>query len=76
MSGVWVHRKGKHYLVLGTARDENSLGAHAEPQVVYVSLEADPAGPVMHTRSISEFLERFEPLRAGAPAAARHLLGA
>lgn len=61
-AGVWRHVKGQHYLVLGVADDSNNVDPHAEPQVVYVSLEAEGRhGRPMHIRSLSEFLERFEP---------------
>lgn len=60
MGGVWRHAKGKHYLVLGLADDSNNDAPRAEPQVVYVSLEAEGrTGRPLHVRSLSEFLDRF-----------------
>jgi hypothetical protein len=30
-AGVWLHQKGRLYLVLGVARDENNDSPHDEP---------------------------------------------
>ena len=60
-SGIWLHKKGHRYLVVGLAWDSNNLRPREEPQVVYISLEGEgrTSGP-MHHRSLSEFLERFQ----------------
>lgn len=50
--GVWEHRSGKQYLVLGTADDDRG----GEPQVIYVRLYSRPGLPVTARRA-SVFLD-------------------
>lgn len=65
-SGIWRHVKGYHYLVLGLASDSNNVSPHAEPQVVYVSIDVGGRmSSPMHVRSLQEFLDRFEPVENG-----------
>lgn len=58
-AGIYKHRKGGLYLLLGTGHDAD----HEEREVVvYVPLYTDPdrTGPRLAVRTRSEFEERFE----------------
>jgi hypothetical protein len=50
--GVYEHYKGRHYLVLGVARDDST----DEQMVVYVRLY-EREGPPMSVRRLEQFFE-------------------
>lgn len=54
-AGVWRHRKGKDYLVLGLGHDADH---EDRVVVVYVPLY-DVPGPRLAVRTVEEFLDRF-----------------
>lgn len=62
MNGIWRHRKGNLYLVLGVAKDSSDeFDGKSRFVVVYVGLnmEGASAGTRMFVRDLNEFLARF-----------------